>query len=181
MTQKKTFLKIFGLTVKNILPPSLWYVNARREVIFMRIKASKLLAAVLALCLTLGTAPAASAAALPQSAPGSQDITPYFLYIKGQDCILDISGRTAYINAWVSGQTSVATKCKVRAELQEKASAYAWTLVDSWTDQQNGDWAEVDETASVTPGNTYRVKVTVTVWAGSQSESKTFYSNEVEA
>ncbi len=86
----------------------------------MRIKASKLLAAVLALCLTLGTAPAASAAALPQSAPGSQDITPYFLYIKGQDCILDISGRTAYINAWVSGQTSVATKCKVRAELQEK-------------------------------------------------------------
>ena len=117
----------------------------------MRIKASKLLAAVLALCLTLGTAPAASAAALPQSAPGSQDITPYFLYIKGQDCILDISGRTAYINAWVSGQTSVATKCKIRAELQEKASAYAWTLVDSWTDQQNGDWAEVDETASVTP------------------------------
>lgn len=87
----------------------------------MRIKASKLLAAVLALCLTLGTAPAASAAALPQSAPGSQDITPYFLYIKGQDCILDISGRTAYINAWVSGQTSVATKCKIRAELQEKA------------------------------------------------------------
>ena len=46
MTQKKTFLKIFGLTVKNILPPSLWYMNARREVIFMRIKASKLLAAV---------------------------------------------------------------------------------------------------------------------------------------
>ena len=88
----------------------------------MRIKASKLLAAVLALCLTLGTAPAASAAALPQSAPGSQDITPYFLYIKGQDCILDISGRTAYINAWVSGQTSVATKCKIRAELQENSN-----------------------------------------------------------
>ena len=54
MTQKKTFLKIFGLTVKNILPPSLWYVNARREVIFMRIKASKLLAAVLASRLSKG-------------------------------------------------------------------------------------------------------------------------------
>ena len=125
----------------------------------MRIKASKLLAAVLALCLTLGTAPAASAAALPQSAPGS-------LYIKGQDCILDISGRTAYINAWVSGQTSVATKCKVRAELQEKSGTYAWTTVDFWTDQQNGTWAEVDETAAVTSGKTYRVKATVTVWAG---------------
>ena len=146
----------------------------------MRIKASKLLAAVLALCLTLGTAPAASAAALPQSAPGSQDITPYFLYIKGQDCILDISGRTAYINAWVSGQTSVATKCKVRAELLEKSGTYAWTTVDFWTDQQNGTWAEVDETAAVTSGKTYRVKATVTVWAGSQSESQTFYSDEVE-
>ena len=122
----------------------------------------------------------ASAAALPQSAPGSQDITPYFLYIKGQDCILDISGRTAYINAWVSGQTSVATKCKVRAELQEKSGTYAWTTVDFWTDQQNGTWAEVDETAAVTSGKTYRVKATVTVWAGSQSESQTFYSDEVE-
>ena len=42
----------------------------------MRIKASKLLAAVLALCLTLGTAPAASAAALPQSQPGHYPIFP---------------------------------------------------------------------------------------------------------
>ena len=56
MTQKKTFLKIFGLTVKNILPPSLWYMNARREVIFMRIKASKLLAAVLAALAAWGIA-----------------------------------------------------------------------------------------------------------------------------
>ena len=75
----------------------------------------------------------------------------------------------------------MATKCKVRAELQEKSGTYAWTTVDFWTDQQNGTWAEVDETAAVTSGKTYRVKATVTVWAGSQSESKTFYSNEVEA
>ncbi len=44
----------------------------------MRIKASKLLAAVLALCLTLGTAPAASAAALPQSAPRQPGHYPIF-------------------------------------------------------------------------------------------------------
>ena len=180
MTQKKTFLKIFGLTVKNILPPSLGFRPAGWAGIFLRTNARTRRGGVVALCLTLGTAPAASAAALPQSAPGSQDITPYFLYIKGQDCILDISGRTAYINAWVSGQTSVATKCKVRAELQEKSGTYAWTTVDFWTDQQNGTWAEVDETAAVTSGKTYRVKATVTVWAGSQSESQTFYSDEVE-
>ena len=47
-------------------------MNARREVIFMRIKASKLLAAVLALCLTLGTAPAASAAANPTATRSSE-------------------------------------------------------------------------------------------------------------
>lgn len=146
----------------------------------MRIKASKLLAAVLALCLTLGTAPAASAAALPQSAPGFQDITPYSLYIGDSNCSLDISGRTAYLSAWVEGYPGEATKCKVRAELQEKSGTYAWTTVDFWTDQQNGTWAEVDETATVTSGKTYRVKATVTVWAGSQSESQTFYSDEVE-
>ena len=99
----------------------------------MRIKASKLLAAVLALCLTLGTAPAASAAALPQSAPGSQDITPYSLYIGDSNCSLDISGRTAYLSAWVEGYPGEATKCKVRAELQEKSGTYAWTTVDFWT------------------------------------------------
>lgn len=145
----------------------------------MRIKASKLLAAGLSLCLTLGATPAANAAALPQSTPGVQDITPYFLYIGDSNCSLDISGRTAYLSAWVEGYPGEATKCKVRVELQEKASTYAWISVDSWTDQRNGNWAEVDETASVTPGNFYRLKVTVTVWAGSQSESQTFYSDEV--
>ena len=107
--------------------------------------------------------------------------TPYSLYIGDSNCSLDISGRTAYLSAWVEGYPGEATKCKVRAELQEKSGTYAWTTVDFWTDQQNGTWAEVDETAAVTSGKTYRVKVTVTVWAGSQSESKTFYSNEVEA
>ena len=105
----------------------------------------------------------------------------YSLYIGDSNCSLDISGRTAYLSAWVEGYPGEATKCKVRAELQEKSGTYAWTTVDFWTDQQNGTWAEVDETATVTSGKTYRVKATVTVWAGSQSESQTFYSDEVEA
>ena len=147
----------------------------------MRIKASKLLAAGLALCLTLGTAPAASAAALPQSTPGVQDITPYFLYIGDSNCSLDISGRTAHLSARVKGYSGEATKCKVRAELQEKSGTFSWTTVETWTDQRDGFRASVSETAAVTSGKTYRVKATVTVWAGSQSESRTFYSDEVEA
>lgn len=133
----------------------------------MRIKASKLLAAVLALCLTLGTAPAASAAALPQSAPGSQDITHISCTLRGRTVSwISQAGRHTSTPGSV-GKPAWPPSARSGAELQEKASAYAWTLVDSWTDQQNGDWAEVDETASVTPGKTYRVKVTVTVWAGS--------------
>lgn len=147
----------------------------------MRIEASKLMAAGLALCLTLGTVPAASAASLPQSIPSTQEIMPYAMYISGHDCKLTISGRTASINAWVSGQTGVATECRVRVELQEKEGTTAWTTVDSWTDRQDGIWAEVDETATVTPGNLYRLKVTVTVWAGSPSEVKTFFSDDVKA
>lgn len=147
----------------------------------MRIKASNLMAAGLALCLTLGTVPAASAASLPQSILSTQEIMPYAMYISGHDCKLTISGRTASINAWVSGQTGVATKCSVRVELQEKAGSAAWTTVKNWSDQQAGTWAEVSTTSTVTPGNLYRLKVTVTVWAGSPSEVNTFFSDDVTA
>ena len=61
-------------------------------------------------------------------------------------------------------------------ELQQKSGSFAWILVDSWTDRQDGTRASVSETVSVTPGETYRVKAVVTVWAGSDSETATIYS-----
>ena len=52
----------------------------------MRKKLMRWLAAGMALCLTLGAAPAASAAQLPQDAPGFEKIMPYALYILDSSC-----------------------------------------------------------------------------------------------
>lgn len=79
----------------------------------MRKKPMRWLAAGMALCLTLGAAPAASAAQLPQDAPVFEEIVPYSLYIKNQGCDLMISDRTAFIEGWVSGQTGRSTECEV--------------------------------------------------------------------
>ena len=74
-----------------------------------------------------------------------------------------------------------ATECQVRMELQQKSGSFAWILVDSWTDRQDGTRASVSETVSVTPGETYRVKAVVTVWAGSDAETATIYSETATA
>ena len=142
----------------------------------MRKKLMRWLAAGMALCLTLGAAPAASAAQLPQDAPGFEKIMPYALYILDSSCTLTISGKTATAKAWVSGYSGEATECQVRMELQQKSGSFAWILVDSWTDRPDRTRASVSETVSVTPGETYRVKAVVTVWAGSDSETATIYS-----
>ena len=104
----------------------------------MRKKPMRWLAAGMALCLTLVTTPAASAAQPPQDTPVFEEIVPYSLYIKNQGCDLMISDRTAFIEGWVSGQTGRSTECEVRVELQQKSGSFAWILVDSWTDRQDG-------------------------------------------
>ena len=111
----------------------------------MRKKPMRWLAAGMALCLTLVTTPAASAAQPPQDTPVFEEIVPYSLYIKNQGCDLMISDRTAFIEGWVSGQTGRSTECEVRVELQQKSGSFAWILVDSWTDRQDGTRASVSE------------------------------------
>ena len=96
----------------------------------MRKKLMRWLAAGMALCLTLGAAPAASAAQLPQDAPGFEKIMPYALYILDSSCTLTISGKTATAKAWVSGYSGEATECQVRMELQQNPApspGYWWT------------------------------------------------------
>lgn len=101
---------------------------------------------------------------------------PYMLYIADARCTLSITGTTATVNAWVEGDSFDATKAKVVAELQEKDGSN-WTTIATWSDTQNGSYASVYKTKSITSGRTYRVKATVTVWEGSASETRTLYSS----
>lgn len=107
-------------------------------------------------------------------------ISPYMRYIEGADYSLKITGNTAKVECSVSGNTDTATKAKVIAELQVK-NGNSWIPVEIWTVTENSDYAEVSETHTVTSGNTYRVKATMTVWEGSLSETQTFYTNEKTA
>ena len=104
-------------------------------------------------------------------------VSPRMMYIEDAKSNLTISGTKATVTATVSGDLNNATKAKVIAELQLKSGS-SWIPVEIWTVTNNGSSAKVYETYTVKSNNTYRVKATVTVWEGSQSESKTVYSGE---
>lgn len=107
-------------------------------------------------------------------------IAPYMLYIRDSSASLAISGTKATVDCSVSGNRTSATKAKVVAELQVKNGS-SWTTVKTWTDTQNDYEAYVYETYTITKGNTYRVKASVTVWEDSLSETQTVYSGEKTA
>lgn len=117
---------------------------------------------------------------IPQTTLQEEEIAPYLTYIVDSMCDLEINQNTATVDCWVKGHYLDATKAKVIAELQVKSNS-GWLPVGLWTDTQNDYMAWVTETKSVTKGQVYRVKSTVTVWEGSQSETLTIYTDEVTA
>ena len=138
-----------------------------------------------AICLSavvLTSAPAVSLAETAVEPTNQQEdgIMPYMTYISEARCALSISGTTATVDCWVNGDVLNATKAKVIAELQVK-NGNNWIPTAIWTDTRDGYGAYVYETKSVVEGHTYRVKATVTVWEGSQSETQYVYSAEKTA
>lgn len=133
-----------------------------------------------AMAFTAVPAFAAEVPVIPVSSQQESGITPYWTCINDIFTDFSISNRTASIYADVTGTYGQATKAKVVVELQEKNGS-SWSTIATWTDTQNDYRASVSTTKSVTKGKTYRIKVTVTVWEGSQSESHTTYSGEETA
>lgn len=119
----------------------------------------------------------AETASLPVNYQQENIISPYMLYIRDARSDLKISGTTAKVDCTVKGEFGAATKAKVIAELQLQSGS-SWLPVKIWTVTSDSYTAYVNESYSVKSGNTYRVKATVTVWEGSQSETQTVYSSE---
>lgn len=119
----------------------------------------------------------AEAAAIPVINQQESSIVPYMLYITYTRSNILVSGRTVTVDCRMTGEKSTVTKAKVVAELQEKNGS-SWTTIATWTDTQNTYSASVYESKTVTAGKTYRVKTTVTAWAGTASETQTLYSEE---
>lgn len=108
------------------------------------------------------------------------EIMPRMTYINDADCYFYIEDCVASVDAFVRGYPSTATKCEIIVELQEK-SFLRWNTIETWSDEQEGRRAEVNESAEVTEGNSYRTVTTVTVWSGTDSETKTLTSKTINA
>lgn len=147
----------------------------------MYTKSKKLLATICMGAMVLTSVPAVAMATTADNSVNQQEneLMPCMTYIQRTGCTLVISGTTAKINCSLTGISS-STKAKIIAELQVK-NGTNWIPVKIWTETQDGDEISVDESYSVTKGNTYRVKATVTVWEGSQSETQNLYSSEKTA
>ena len=104
-----------------------------------------------------------------------ESIAPRMMYIDRASCDLSISGSTASVECYVNGNPNYATKAKIIAELQVQSGS-GWLPVKIWTVTENDYEATVDESYTINTSSTYRLKATVTVWEGSQSETKTLYS-----
>ena len=140
----------------------------------MKEKAKKFVASVCLGAVALTSVPAVAMATAVEPVTNLSIATPYMTYIVGAGCKLSISGTTATVNASVDGDSTDATKAEVIAELQVK-NGNDWDTITTWRDTRDGNHASVYKTKTISKGNTYRVKATVTVWEGSLSETRVLY------
>lgn len=153
-------------------------IEYRKEVKSMKNGVKKAMATFCLGAAVLSTTPMASWAETETTSVDllqGQEIVPYMQYIEDYDCKLRIQGTTATVNCYVAGNVGSATKAKVIAELQVKSGS-SWIPVEIWTVTKNNYTAQVNETYAIDSGKTYRVKATVTVWEGSQSETQVFFN-----
>lgn len=116
-----------------------------------------------------------------QANAASQDaIMPRMTYISNSDCGLTIEDGVATVDAFVNGNSSLATRCEIEVVLQEKGVLF-WNDYASWSDSQSGRRAEIHESIGVNEGEKYRAVVTVTVWSGNDSESREFKTTTVNS
>lgn len=110
----------------------------------------------------------------------SSEVMPLMEYIYDAKHDFYISGGRANIYAMLRGNSSLATKCAITVELQEKGILF-WNTVESWSAVEYGRSAELSVSQVVTSGKSYRIVTTVTVWSGTDSETQTLTSDSTKA
>jgi len=138
----------------------------------------KMIAVMLLICMFFLSAPLASIA---DTKDKEQHLGARLSYIVDAEGTLSINNEVATVDCWVAGHVNDATKAKIIVELQLESGTDNWIAYATWVDTRNDYEAYVYETKSVKTGQNYRVKVTATVWEGSQSETVTFFTDEMTA
>ncbi len=113
------------------------------------------------------------------AADANDGIMPAMEYINSADYDLYIDNCVADIYVSVSGYPTV-TKCEIEVTLQQKGLIF-WSDYDSWTLTENSRSADLYETTTVNENKNYRIVAEITVWSGSQSETRTLTSDTVRS
>ena len=91
--------------------------------------------------------------------------------INDAQCVLTVKDGKAAARVEVGGKRG-SEKCKIVLKIQ-KQQGTSWITVDSWTVEEDGRNASIEESVKAESGKTYRAQATVTVWLDGKSESKT--------
>lgn len=129
----------------------------------------------IALCVSLGLS--AQAKTSPKTISESSTVQPYYTYTSDVITTLKDSSGNAKCTVTADCYSSV-TKIEITMTLQKK-TLFWWSEAESWTTTVNSNYASFTKTTSVSSA-TYRVKAECVVYSGSNSETITEYSSELE-
>lgn len=103
-------------------------------------------------------------------------IMPRYVYTDNCESTLVISGTTATCTSKATGYSGTTTKIKFEQTLQKVSSGTSWINVASWSETDTGYRGVATNTKSNLSGGTYRLKTVFYVYAGSDYEQITLYS-----
>ncbi len=133
---------------------------------------------LLGLAICVSAIPARQISAANQT--GDEALQPMMEYIMNATVDFNIPGSTANTYVYASGNPAEVTKCEIVVELQKK-NLLSWEHVETWCVVRDGYRTSLSKTKAVISGKTYRVVATVTMWSGTDTETKTITSNAVQA
>lgn len=137
----------------------------------------RLVVAVLLLC-TMLTLVQPAVAALPSE---TEEIMPMMEYIIDASCGLRVDEGKLWTSCSAYGSPNEVDRVELVAVLQKKG-LLIWSEVETYKATWfNCNYASLERSADFESGKMYRVKLTVTVWSGENTESTTMYSNTVTA
>lgn len=105
------------------------------------------------------------------------DIQLLYTYTFTLSTSLSISNQVATCTSYLDGYAAV-TKIVIEMTLQKESWLW-WSTVETWSSTTYGNFAYISESYSVDSDN-YRVKTVFTVYSGTDYETITKYSSEVE-
>ena len=107
---------------------------------------------------------------VPANAEDVDEVVPSRLtYINTYSSSITHGTFSTTVKASVSGKSSV-TKIKIKMELQKEKDG-AYSTVKTWEETFYSRNAYKEESKATSPTATYRLKTTITVYAGSNSET----------